>query len=278
MIGIFLNPLSGKGASKQIAEIIQKRLQASNKAHEVFVDQWPSQLDALEEAWVIGGDGTINYFINQYPTISIPIALFKGGTGNDFAWKLYGNISLDEQIQLILNTTPKPVDAGICNGKLFVNSIGIGFDGEVLKSMGMIRWLGGHLGYIGVVIQQIFKYKEERFTIQANQQTFNNKYLLVNIANAPRTGGGFMISPKAEVNDGQLNMMLCPARSILQRLRYLPVIEKGKHLQLPFITHQETTQVSIDTQQEIHGQMDGELIQGKRFDIRILKAQLQFKY
>lgn len=278
MIGIFLNPRSGKGASKQIAEAIQKRLQASNKAHEVFVDQWPSQLDALEEAWVIGGDGTINYFINQYPTISIPIALFKGGTGNDFAWKLYGNISLDEQIQLVLNTTPKPVDAGICNGKLFVNSIGIGFDGEVLKSMGMIRWLGGHLGYIGVVIQQIFKYKEERFTIQANQQTFNNKYLLVNIANAPRTGGGFMISPKAEVNDGQLNMMLCPNRSILQRLRYLPVIEKGKHLQLPFITHQETTQVSIDTQQEIHGQMDGELIRGKGFEIRVLEGRFRFKY
>lgn len=278
MIGIFLNPRSGKGASKQIAETIQKRLQASNKAHEVFIDHWPSQLDALEEAWVIGGDGTINYFINQYPSISIPIALFKGGTGNDFAWKLYGNISVDEQINLVLNTPPKPVDAGICNGKLFVNSIGIGFDGEVLKSMGMIRWLGGHLGYIGVVIQQIFKYKEERFTIQANQQTFNNKYLLVNFANAPRTGGGFMISPKAEVNDGQLNMMLCPARSILQRLRYLPVIEKGKHLELPFITHQETTESIIEATTDIHGQMDGELIRGNRFEIRMLKGKLWFKY
>ncbi len=278
MIGIFLNPRSGKGASKLIAETIQSRLQAINRPYQLYTTHWPAQLDALAEAWIIGGDGTINYFINQYPSIHIPLVLFKGGTGNDFAWKLYGNISVEEQLNLVLSTTPKPVDAGICNGKMFVNSIGIGFDGDVLKSMGMIRWLGGHLGYMGVVIRKIFSYQEVDFAIQANGEHLNDRYLLVNVANAPRTGGGFMISPKAEVNDGQLNMMLCPARSVLQRLRYLPVIEKGKHLQLPFITHQEITQISIETQQEIHGQMDGELIQGKRFDIRMLKAQLQFKY
>jgi len=278
MIGIFLNTQSGKGKSKKIAAFITHELDQKKTAYEIFADHWPLTLDSLQEAWIIGGDGTINYFVNHYKEINIPLALFKGGTGNDFAWKLYGNISLTQQLNLVLNAEPKPVDAGSCNGKIFVNSIGIGFDGEVLKSMGMIRWLGGHLGYIGVVLKQIFKYKEVEFTIRANNQSFNHKYLLVNIANAPRTGGGFMISPKAEINDGKLNMMLCPAQSILQRLRYLPVIEKGKHLELAFITHQETTELIIETQQEMYGQMDGELIKGSRYEISVLKEKLQFKY
>ena len=42
--------------------------------------------DGFTEVWIIGGDGTINWFINQYSEIQLPLALFGGGAGNDFHW------------------------------------------------------------------------------------------------------------------------------------------------------------------------------------------------
>ena len=57
----------------------------------LFDLQWPPDLQNFDEVWVMGGDGTFNYFVNKYPDCSIPIGLFQGGTGNDFHWKVFGS-------------------------------------------------------------------------------------------------------------------------------------------------------------------------------------------
>lgn len=278
MIGIFVNPRAGKGKALQIKAVVENTLQKKNIPFTSYTDIWPTHIHSIAEAWVVGGDGTLNYFINAYPDIKIPIVIFKGGTGNDFAWKLYNNRTTEEQISWALSARPQAVDAATCNGKLFVNSVGIGFDGEVLRSMGAIRKVGGHLGYLWVVIKKIFHFREYSFSISTISENSEEKYLLVNIANAPRTGGGFLISPKAEINDGQLNIILCKPLSLLQRLRFLPVIEKGKHLTLPFIHHRQVQQINISCEHSVYAQLDGELISNRQFSIHILPGSLLFKF
>jgi diacylglycerol kinase (ATP) len=276
-IGLFINPLAGKGRALKAAKAVKQRLQAENTAFAAF-EKWPGEFPAVTEAWIIGGDGTLNYFINFYKDIPVPLAIFKGGTGNDFAWKLYGNCSLEQQLDIVSAADAKPVDAGLCNDKLYLNSIGIGFDGEVLQSMRAIRLLGGHLGYLWIVIRKIFSFKEYSFTIKLAAETLEGKYLLVAINNSSRTGGGFMVSPKASVTDGLLDMVLCKKLGILKRLRALPLIEKGKHLSLPFVTYQQHAAVTVICEKEVFAQSDGELISGKEFAVTALPGKFLFKY
>ena len=277
-IAILVNPLSGKGKAKAIGRELQDKLTARNIPGSLFIEDWPDKFEGFTEIWIIGGDGTMNYFINRYKNINIPLALFKGGTGNDFAWKLYGNISVEEQVELVLNAESKLVDAAICNDKLYINSLGIGFEGEVLDSMSSIRWMGGHLGYLWAVIRKIFSFKESRFSIRADDKLVEGDFLLVNVNNASRTGGGFMITPTASVNDGLIDMLLCKPLSLIKRLRYLPIIEKGKHLQRPFIDHSLCKEVRIDCEKELFAHLDGELIRLGSFHIRILPGLFMFKY
>ncbi len=278
MIGIFVNTTAGKGKALTISRLLNTHLTQKNIQFIIYKDEWPIDTNTITEAWIVGGDGTVNYFLNKYPAVKMAISIFNGGTGNDFYWKLYGKMSFEQHIELILNATPKKVDAAICNNKIFINSVGIGFDGEVLKSMKSIRWLGGHLGYLLLVIKKIVSFKEFIFSVHSSTLNINQKFLLLNIANSIRTGGGFYISPLADITDGELNVVLCNPLSVLQRLRYLPVIEKGKHLGLSFITHYLTQQITIQTQQNVFAQLDGELIEGNKFEIKILKAQFNFKY
>lgn len=277
-IAILVNPSSGAGKGMKAGEQLQAALIQRKIHFTFFAGDWPTDLDSFTEVWLVGGDGTVNYFINKYQNLQIPFALFKGGTGNDFTWKLYGDISIEEQIQLVLNADAKRVDAGSCNGRLYVNSLGIGFDGEVLKSIGTIRWLGGHLGYLFVVLKKIFSFKEFSFRITTAAGTSLKEYLLVIVNNSSRTGGGFMVSPKASLTDGMLDLVLCEKLPVLKRLRYLPVIEKGKHLNLPFIHYTHEREVRIECGREVFAQVDGELISAASFYIKVLKEYLSVKY
>ena len=277
-IAIVVNPRSGKGLAVKTGQSIKERLTAKNIKHVLFVEQWPQGFEGFTEVWIVGGDGTMNYFLNAYRNIDLPLVIFKGGTGNDFCWKLYGDISLEEQFDLVMKATPKAIDAISCNDKLYVNSLGIGFDGEVLRSIGTVRWLGGHLGYLWIVIKKIFSYKEALFTITCGEKIFKEKFLLVIVNNSSRTGGGFMVTPKASVNDGLADMVLCKPLSLLKRFRYLPVIEKGKHLQKSFIVFTKQQQVSIGSEKELFAALDGELIQGRSFEIKVMAGLLKFKY
>ncbi len=277
-IAILMNPLSGKGESAKTGEWLAVRLTELNQSFVLLSTPWPATLLEFTEIWIIGGDGTFNFFINQYPDNALPLGLFKGGTGNDFAWSLYGECTLEENFMKVWHGSPQRVDAASCNDKLFVNSSGIGFDGEVLKSINQIRWLGGHLGYLAVVIRKIFSYQEQQVVIRTNETKESGKYLLMIVNNSSRTGGGFLVTPKASLTDGLLDFMLCKPLSILKRLRYLPVIEKGKHLSLPFINYQQVTQVHIESDKPLFAQLDGELISSSKFSFSILPGKLLVKY
>ena len=244
----------------------------------MFNGDWPPELDPFTEAWVVGGDGTINYFINQYHPVSIPLAVFKGGTGNDFAWKLYGDISIEDQFDLVLSAAPRPVDAGNCNGKLYLNSLSIGFDGRVLSSIKAIRWMGGHLGYWLAALWNVFSFRESEYAIKVDEAEIRERFLLVIINNSSRTGGGFMVSPKASVNDGLLDMILCKPLSVWKRMFAMPVIQKGEHLDLPYIRFMQQKTVIVHCKKEIPAALDGEFIISNKFEIEVLPGCLQFRY
>ena len=279
-VAILANTTAGKGKSKQISIWLQEQLITLNKLSTIYDLEWPSdaELNQYSDTWVIGGDGTINYFINKYPNCKIPITLFCGGTGNDFAWKLYGDVKIEQQLATILTATPKPIDAAKVNGKLYINCLGVGFDGEILQSMKSIRFIGGHYGYLLAVIFKIFFFKEQKIQIQIGEEIWNEKFLLALIVNSSRAGGGFFIAPPAALNDGLLNMVLSKKISILKRLWYLPVIQKGKHLHLPFIIHRLVEKITIKCEKELPIQVDGELLYAKDIQIEVLPSQFLFRY
>ncbi len=277
-IAILVNPHSGKGKAIDIGNRISQLLAQKKIFFDLFSDQWPSDLTVYTEAWIVGGDGTINYFINNYKDIQIPLVMFRGGTGNDFAWKLYGDMPIEEQVEHVLQAEERSVDVLSCNGKLYINSLGIGFDGEVLSSIGTVRRLGGHLGYLWVVIRKIFSYREPSFTIHAGDHFLKERFLLVVINNNSRTGGGFMVAPEASINDGLADIILCKPLPLLKRFRYLPVIEKGQHLEKPFIIFFQEKEIKVQCEKELLASLDGELIKGNSFHIKVLPDFLTFKF
>lgn len=277
IIALLINPVKNK-KRKYVADKIVNILSVRKISFISFSEFWPDDINIYEEAWIIGGDGTLNYFLNFYRNVEIPISIFKAGTGNDFAWKLYGEMNIIEQVDHVLRAKSYYVDAAKCNNQIFINGVGIGFDGEVVRSIKTIRFLGKHLGYLWIVLKKIFSFKEYNYQIKFNDVMLSEKFLLVIITNSKRVGGGFMVSPLADIADGKLNMILCKPLSVLKRLFNLPLIEKGKHLKKKFIIHKEIGSVSILCDRKIFAHVDGELISSQSFEITVIPKKYLFKY
>lgn len=277
-VAILSNPKAGKGIAEETAQWLGNALTGKGIHYQCFHLNWPNNFEEFSDIWIIGGDGTLNYFINQYPDCQLPLALFKCGTGNDFAWRLYGNKNNQAIFEQVMNAPIQKVDAGKINQYWYLNCLGIGFDGEIIRSMQTIRFLGGHLGYLLAVVLKIFSFREKQFQITTTTETWHQRYLLVIANNSSRSGGGFFITPNASFQDGALDLLLCGKLNLFERLRYLPVLQKGKHLHLPFVTHRLVKEVKIQLDQETAIQIDGELISAKEIQIQVVPNKFHFRY
>lgn len=278
-IAVVCNPLAGAGHSVILAEKVIALL-SNQKIPFLFFDKsWPADFDDYSDVWIVGGDGTLNYFVNHYPDINIPIVIFKGGSGNDFHWLLYGEISIEEQFQLVLSASPKQIDLGQCNNLYFINGVGVGFEGAVAKGLTGKKKKAGKASFMYMILKKIFSYRSEAYTVMVDNKLLGNKkYMIIDVSNGRRAGGGFHIAPQAKADDGLFDIVLINALHPFLRLRWLPVIEKGKHLDLSFIQYQQGKHIIIESDSVIEAHLDGEYYKAGSLEIKILPGKLLFRY
>jgi len=275
---VLSNTIAGKGKAGKVVSIITKRLELAGIRYRLHVNDWPLSLAEFSSVFVVGGDGTLNYFINRYPDLNIPIAIFKGGSGNDFAWQLYGNKSVAEYIGIIFQERITKVDAGRCNDRLFLNGFGIGFDGAIVESMGMKkRFSAGHIAYLYTVLKKVLFFKEPEVQFCIEGQTVRTEQpFLIAVANGSRYGGGFLIAPGAVITDGKLDFVLIRKLAPLRRIFKIGIVQKGRHLSMPFVEHGRLKQILVESSDRTPAHCDGELIRSDRFSIEILPAHFKF--
>ena len=277
-IAIVCNSIAGGGAAVAIADKIVGALSIRSISYNLFQELWPTDFDGFTDIFIVGGDGTLNYFINHYPEIKLPLVIFKGGTGIDFHWLLYGNKTWEEQLQIALAAAAKPIDIGKCNGLFFINGVGIGFEGEVAKALTGKKKLAGKTSFLITILKKIFTYHSKYYSIKAAGQHLTGKKLLIDVSNGCRAGGGFYIAPQAKADDGLFDVIIADAMTPFERLRNLPVIEKGKHLNLACINHLQVKAIIIESDMLIQYHLDGEYYEASNLDIELLPGKLNFRF
>src|SRR5205814_8643599 len=117
------------------------------------------------------------------------------------------------------------------------------------------------------ILKKIFFYQSKYYRIISDKKKEAGSKLLIGVANGRRAGGGFHIAPEAAVDDGLFDVILVDAINPFRRLKYLPVIEKGKHLNLPFIQYFKTKKIIIESNDLMDINLDGEYYSDDKVDI-----------
>lgn len=272
------NPLAGHGQPMKILPSIEDFIKGKGWTYHLCTIDLPISLDPYTDVLLLGGDGTVNHFINAFPDCLLPIGLIPAGSGNDLAAGLKLPPDLPHQLAMATSGQSRSIDAGRCNDRLFINGVGIGFDGEAAKMVRSVRWLRGHLKYLYVVLRKILTYRESIMHILNGDVLVRlQPTLMVSIANGYRYGGGFKVAPLADLTDGLFDLVMVDPLSVLQRFYHLPRIEKGRHLHLPFVHFQHTTKVTIIGTDRLTAQLDGEIMEEHRFEMELLPGRFWFR-
>jgi diacylglycerol kinase (ATP) len=277
-IAVLFTTLAGSGRAALLAQKIAARLQQAQTAYTLYDTQWPAHFEGYTDIYIAGGDGTLNFFINKYRQMTLPLIVFKGGTGNDFHWMLYGAMDFEAQWTFAIEAAPRPIDIGRCNDRYFMNEAGIGFEGSITRALTGKKKRPGKASFLITILKKILHYRCAYYTIEADGKKWEGKKLLIDICNGSRAGGGFMISPLSKADDGFLNLVIAGELNPWKRLRYLPVMEKGKHLELDFIDHQYIKKIRILGNHSIQYHLDGEYQQAEALDIEVLHGHFFFRF
>lgn len=278
-VALLVNSLAGSGRAEAIGGKVRKMLERDSIDFVMFDRNWPTHLSDYKYVMLVGGDGTLNFFVNKYDHEDSlpPLLLFKGGTGNDFAWKLYRDADAESIYNRLFKHEFIAADVGICNGKSFINGVGIGFDGAVVKSMSKgKKKSAGHLTYFLVVLKKILFYREAEMSVEAEGLQERSKVFMLTIANGARFGGGFMVSPQSVIHDGLLDVVRIRRLPWFKRVIHLPKIERGTHLRLPFVSHFRSVKITISSNATLPAHIDGEAIEECQYYIELAERKILF--
>lgn len=279
-VAIVCNPTSGKGKPLKVLPLLESYLSEQGYLYQTYIHNMPKHLHGFTDLVILGGDGTVNYVLNHFKKIEIPIGIIACGTGNDLAIAMHGKKTIAQQFEAVIHGQIHLTDAGVCNQKLFLNGVGIGFDGWVVKRLLAKKLFTGKAAYYSTVISLLAFYKESAVTIRVDEQNINTDLFMLSVANFKTYGGGFMVAPYADSTDNKLDVITISKLAPWKRLKYLPVIEKGKHLEqnLPFVAFKTGQKIEVKAAHKLQAHLDGEHMEAQEFEIELLPNYLKIRY
>lgn len=227
---------------------------------------------------VIGGDGTINEAVNGMDSHQATLSILSGGTGNDFIKNIDIGRNLEEQLNTVLNGQTLEIDLGLCNGRKFLNGVGIGFDGQIVRDMLHRKtWLTGHAAYYYHVLRILASYKERSFDFLLDGTESKKDLILMTIGNGTTFGGGFKLTPDAKLDDGYLDICLIGPISAARRFLNVPRLSNGTHLKLKEIEAVRMKTLKVEENTLLEGHIDGEYLGKPPFSISLLPKALKVR-
>ena len=218
--------------------------------------------------YAVGGDGILNRVVNAIYGTKNKIACIPAGTGNDF------NRSINE----FFDEGDNQVDLIKCNDKYFVNVACFGIDADIANDEKVVhnKYIPRPLQYKVGVAKHIILFKPYTFTMKWDKKSKTSKLSLVTVCNGGYYGGGFHVNRDGIYNDGLLDAYIITATNRRQLISYLVKLLKGKHKESKYVEHVRADNFTIITDNEIDGNLDGEALKSKKFEMRVIRHALTF--
>ena len=285
-VALLVNPSAGRGAGRRLAPDVRERLLRAGAECEVKLTNGPGEMRALVAAAlrdgagcvaVAGGDGSVNEAVNGYVGVAREnqaLAVIPLGTGNDFAKMLGVGNDWRHACDRIASGQRRRVDAGRCNGHVFANGIGAGFDAQVALEANGIRWLRGNAVYgLALVRTLLLRYATPNARIVHDGGVIEGRITMLAAANGTTYGGAFRIAPDADIADGMLDLMVADRLSRAGIIGFIPHVLRGSHAGRKGVTMVRTRRLVVETDEPLVVHAEGEIIDraAKRLEVDVLK-------
>jgi diacylglycerol kinase (ATP) len=285
---VICNPASGGG------DYDPDEIRAELKGLEVEWIETEGPDDAIKaaEEWqeglliVAGGDGTINDVVNGLGragfTEDVTLGILPAGTGNDLAATLCIPEDPDLAEDVILQNRGRRLDVarvrseGISE-RFFINVATGGLGAEIssvndeeLKK----RW--GKLSYLRASLEVAKDFDVRELTLYLDGERREVEAVNVAVGNCRYTGGGWPATPKANPEDGLLDVVIIETLGAGELLGLAPAaLAEFDYLDKDGIFFARAKNVYVETQPGLEFTADGEVIGDEPAEFSVLPRALK---
>jgi len=223
----------------------------------------------------VGGDGTVNEVVNGFFSNGelinneSELALFSHGTGGDLIRTLNISRGIEGFLEILGRGQKRLIDVGEVLfqdehrqqiNRYFLNVADVGLGGETVVHVNkQSKLLGGKLSFLIGSVVSILRYRNKFMRCEIDGKLIvEGRLNSIMVANGRYIGGGMMIAPHAELDDGLFDVVCLGDFSTLMLLRHLPKLYKGTHLGIPGVTVHRGRSVVITTAEKALLDIDGE--------------------
>lgn len=287
MYYFIVNPMSGRGRGEKIWRKLENQLQRAEIEYEAKMTEKPGDASRIAAALTkycreprtivaVGGDGTVNEILNGLAFEGkITLGYIPTGVCNDLARSLRLPISPERCLKKVLNPkTYKNLDYGVLSyekgepvHRRFMICCGIGLNGVVCHDFSDIRSrmkykkiTAGRLGYVLFGIKHLILMNPVKgyLILDGTKKVEFNHIFAISAHILPYENGGIRIAPKADGEDGRLE--ICVVHNS-RKTELIPVLASalfgrvGRCRGMRFYSCREV-QIHLDSPRAVH--VDGE--------------------
>jgi diacylglycerol kinase (ATP) len=279
---VFLvNPASANGSTGRRWPEIARRAAAAGLNGDALLSQRPGELSELARRAVddgatllvvVGGDGTVHEVVNGLlpaaAQTEVELAVLPRGTGKDFVRSLRIPSKLGAALVVARDGRPRTIDVGRASYRAwdgsdasayFANFAGVGISGAIARRANRSsKALGGKISFFAATIAVFASWKSARVTVDIDDVARGGDMFEVLVMNGDYAAGGMWVTPDAEPDDGQLDVLLIGDITKIDFLGTFPKIYRGRHLSHPKIDLLHGRRVQVDSTPALPIVLDGE--------------------
>ncbi len=228
-----------------------------------------------------GGDGTICEVANGIVGFeNVSMTAYPCGTGDDFV-KSVGGIEKYQNVKNLINAKNVKIDLIKINDEYSINVTNFGFDADVVKHSVNLK---GKVKspYTAAIFKALFTSTSNDIKVEVDGELINDgkKMLLGNLANGGYEGGKYFCAPNFILDDGFIEVFYVKKISIFRIISLVKCFEKGEHLSNKkledIIFYKRAKKVKVYSLKDFTLCYDGELMQGKEFNVEICPKLINF--
>ena len=220
-----------------------------------------------------GGDGTVRAVAEALVGTETPIGLLPGGTGNLLARNLELPVdNLDDALEVALTGQNKRVDVGRLtmdvSGEdqkpathVFLVMAGLGFDAAIMADAP--EKLKAKVGPAAYVVSGTRNLRGPQFKVRVkveDQEEFSRRARTVVIGNCGKLLGGLVLMPEAEVDDGQLDMVILSPKGVAGWAAVAARLATRKRKGHQIVDHYTSPSMKIRADRPQEVQIDGDTL------------------
>jgi len=284
---VIVNLIAGQGRCKELFPKVKLELDRRKIEYDLHFTNEP--MEAIDVAKMgieagfshivaMGGDGTVNEIVNGLLGTNATLAVIPAGTGNDFIRMLGIPVNPMQAIDTLLDGVARTVDLGqVEDDRCFVNGLGIGIDAQVARAVLKMERLKGAAAYITAAVREVFRFQAFPVTLSTLEEQLELTCLSLGISNGLYAGGGFKLAPRADIDDGLLDLCAIGDYPKPERLFRLPKVRAGKHADWKNVTYRQTNEVTVSSPKKLIAHVDGEpyRLPSDSFTVRALPQALR---